>query len=92
MGDGDDVRDALHTLTQDIISEQKRILQRGALFDDIEQTIIRNDNQSVDVRSERFDRFGGLLNTTSTLERERIRHNTDGQDALFTGKLGDDWR
>ena len=82
----------MHTLTQDIISEQKRILQRGALFDDIEQTIIRNDNQSVDVRSERFDRFGGLLNTTSTLERERIRHDTDGQDALFTGKLGDDGR
>jgi hypothetical protein len=79
-------------LTQDIIGEQKRILQCGALFDDVEQTIVRNNNQSVDVRSERFDRFSGLLNATSALERERIRHDTYGQDALFAGQLGDDGR
>ena len=39
-GDGDDVRDALHALAQDVVGEQERVRQGGRVADDAEEAVV----------------------------------------------------
>ena len=52
-GDGDQVRDALHALAEDVVRHAERLEDRRRLLDDLQQPVVLDHDQRVD-RSRRF--------------------------------------
>src|SRR5688572_13025880 len=53
--DGDQVGDALDALAEDLVRHPKRVHDRRLLLDDLEQTVVRDDDERVDVIAELAD-------------------------------------
>ena len=62
----------------------------GVVVGDLEEPLVRNDDQRVDRLLEGLDALLGLHGAASALETERPGDDTDGQRAEGTGDLGDD--
>ena len=91
--DGDEVGNALDALTKRVISDAERIEHGRFLVDNLEKTVVRDDDERVNVLRKKIDALLGLVATSATLERERLRDDTDGQRADFlTSDLGNDGR
>ena len=89
-GSRDQVGDALDALAQDVVGHPEGLLDRGAALDDLEQLLVRDDDQRVDVGAELVDALHRLLHPLVALELERLGDDADGQRAdLLLGDLGD---
>ena len=88
----DEVGDALHALEQDLVRHLERVEHRGLLVGDLEQPVVGDDDQRVDLLLEVLDPLLGLDRAAPALERERSRHDTDGQRAGRLRHLRDDRR
>ena len=63
---------------------------RLAPLDDLQQLLVRDDDQGVDLVAQLLDPVERLLHPAPALELERLRHDADGQRAdLLLGDLGD---
>ena len=54
-GHGDEVADALHALAQDVVGVAERFDDRGGALDDLQQTVVGDDDDRVDRRPELVD-------------------------------------
>jgi hypothetical protein len=54
-GDGDEVRDALHALAQDVVGLTEGVEDARAALDDGQQLLVRDDDQGVDVLAQPVD-------------------------------------
>ena len=87
---GDQVADALHTLTKQVVGDPERVDHAGAALEDAHQPIVRDDD----------DRIGGILEALQplvggdgallALESERPGHDGNGQSTELTGNPRDD--
>ena len=68
---------------QNIVREAESILQACAFIRDLQETIIRDGDEGVSMFLEFANAYIGGLQTFTALERERTRHNADGQRAAF---------
>ena len=91
-GRRDEVGDALHTGEEHLVGRGERLDHRDAAVADLEEAVVRHDDERVDLFLELRDARLGLLLTAAALERERLRHDTDGQRADRLGDLRDDRR
>ncbi|MNY13697.1 hypothetical protein D3C86_1468440 [compost metagenome] len=88
--DGQDVRDALHALAQHVVRDVEGLLHGGALLDDLEDLVVRDDDEGVDLLAKGGDALLGLLGAATALEHEGTGHDADGQGTDFAGHLGHD--
>ena len=88
----DQVGDALHALEQDVVGEAERLEHRGACFGDLQQAVVRDDDERVDLRLERVDAGVGLGRAAPPFEGERPGDDTDGQRTEATGDARDERR
>ena len=90
-GDGDQVGDPLDALAEDVVGLAEGLADRLAALDDVEQLLVRNDDQRVDLVAELLDPVESLLHALGALELERLGDDADRERAdLLLGDLGDD--
>ena len=89
-GCGDEVDDPLDRLMEDVVDDAERVDHRSIVGEDVRDTVVRDDDQGVDVRGEL--RRGGLGDPQPmrSLESERLGHDRDRQGALVPGVGRDD--
>src|SRR6056297_2623289 len=80
------------TLEQDLVGHLEGVQHTGLVVGDGEQTIVRDDDQGVDLLLELLHAVVGLHRSASSLERERPCDHTDGERPGLPGDLGDDRR
>ena len=91
--DGDEVRDALDTLAQRVVGDAERVEHARLLVHDLQQAVVRDDDERVDFLGQEVDALIGLVAAGATLERERLGDDAHRQRAdLLAGDLGDDGR
>src|SRR3954451_24783031 len=92
-GDRDQVRDPLHALAQDVVGLAERLEDRRAALDDVEQLLVRDDDERVDDLAQPRDALVGLAHPLRALEVERLRDDAARERAdLVLGDLRDDGR
>ena len=89
-GDRDQVGDALHALAQDVVGHAEGVDDRRAALDDLDQPLVRDDDDRVDLLLQLGDAVLGAAGALGALEGERAGDHADGERALLTGDLGDD--
>ena len=89
-GGGDQVGDALHRLTQDVIGRFEGVQDAERAGRDIEKAIIGDDDQGVHMLFQLADPLFGLCHALLALARERLGDDADGQRSGFSGNLGND--
>src|SRR5271156_134485 len=89
-GNGDDVRNALHGLAQDIVGDAEGFEEAGAVLDAIHQPLVGNDDDGVNAADQFGERLFGLLHAALAFEREGLRRNGDSERAEFAGKIRND--
>src|SRR5215204_5322194 len=77
----DQVGDSLHALTQHVVGDAERLDHRRLLVEHRQQTVVRDDDQRVDLVRERLDPLLGGLRAARALEAERLGDDPDGQRA-----------
>ena len=77
------VTDALHTLTQNVIGDLERVDHGDAAIEDLQQAVVGDCDQRVDVGLQHVDARIGLGATLRTLETEWRRHNANRQGTHF---------
>ena len=87
-GNGDDVRNALHTVEQHFIGRAERFHHGEVFVPDLEQAIVRDHDQRVAHLGQRLNTLFRLLGTASALEFEGFGHHTHRQGAHFLGYAG----
>ena len=81
-GDRDEVGDALHALEQNLVGHLECVDHGGLVAGNCEETIVWDDDHRVDLLFELGDTNLGLHPSAPTFERERTRHDADGQRTL----------
>ena len=89
-GIGDQVGDPLDALAKYLVGHPEGVDDRRLLLDDLEQPVVRDDDQRVDLVAQLADAGLRLLGAPATLESERPRDDPDGQRAQLARDLGDD--
>src|SRR6266511_2541545 len=89
-GHGDEIADALHTLTQHVVDDEERDDHARALLDDLQQAIVRDGDERVDLVDEIVDALLRQQLPLRSLERERLRHDRHRERADVLRDLGDD--
>ena len=87
---GDEVGDALHALEQDLVGHLERVEHGGLVVRHREQSVVRDDDEGVDLLLEGLDAGLGLGGAALALEGERPGDHTDGERTEALGDLGDD--
>ena len=87
---GDEIRDALDALAQDIIGNAERLRDRRLLVDDLHETVVRDRDDRIDVLLEVLNAELRIAAALHALERERTRHDADRQRADLAGALRHD--
>ena len=87
---GDEVRDSLHRLMQDVVGEREGIGQAGRRVDRAQDALVRDHDHGVDALAERFETGVRLGDPALALERERLGDDRDGQGVQLAGEAGDD--
>ena len=91
-GRGDERRDAVDTLIQDLVRHPERVDHRHVGVGDLEQSIVGDDDQRVDRLLQLRDPEVGLGRALAALETERSGHDPDRQRAEVPRDLRDDRR
>ncbi len=89
-GRGDEVGDALDTLEQHLVARLEHVEHRGLLVGHGEETVVRDDDQRVDLLTHLLDAVLGLHRAAPSLEAERPGDDADGERAGRLGDLGHD--
>jgi hypothetical protein len=84
------VGDALHALEQDVVGHLERVQQRRLLVSDVEQPVVRDDDERVDLLADSLDAALGLHRAAAPFEAERTRDDGDRERAQAAGDLGHD--
>ena len=84
-GRQDDVADALHCLSQNVVGHAERVGDASAARREGKQTIVGNRDQSIDAASQIAQTQLGLAHSLGALEFERLRDHRDGQCIQFFG-------
>ncbi len=87
-GDGDQVGDALHALTKNVVRHSEGLDDRRLTLDDRQQPVVRDHDDRVDLVAQRPDPVLRLIAALLTLERERPRDDTDRERPELTRDLG----
>ena len=74
-GHGDDVRDALHRLAQDVVSDAKCVEEAGAALDRFHQAFVGNDDDGVHGVDELLQRLLGLQHAALAFKGKRLGHH-----------------
>src|SRR5581483_7847170 len=91
-GHGDEVADALHALAEDVVDDAERVGHRRALFDDLQQPVVRDRDERVHLVDEIVDALLREEAALAALELEGLRHDGDRERADVLRDLGDDRR
>src|SRR3954462_378447 len=92
-GDRDEVGDPLDALTQDVVGLAERLEDGRTALDDVEELLVRDDDQRVDDLAQAGDALVGLAHPLRALEVERLRDDAHGERTdLVLRDLGDDGR
>ena len=67
-GHRDEVGDALHALAQHVVGDLEGLDDRGAPLDHLQQTVVRDDDQRVDLLAQALDAVLGLARAALALE------------------------
>ncbi len=87
---GDQLRDALDALAQDVVGDLEGLDHRRVLREDGEELLVRNHDQRVDLGGERVHAVVRLLGATGALEAERLGDDADRERADVARKASDD--
>src|SRR6267378_2489744 len=87
-----DIRDALHRLTQDVISDTESIEEAGAPLDGVHQALVGDDDDGVDGADKFLKGLFGLHHAALAFEGERFRDDGNTQRAQFAGERSYDGR
>ena len=77
-------------MEQDLVGHRERLDHRGALVRDRQQTLVRDDDEGVDLLAQALDALLGLVRAPPALEGERPGDDADRERAEALGRLGDD--
>src|SRR6478672_11931335 len=88
-GDGDQVGDPLHALSEHVVGEPKCLDHRRLALDDLEQAVVLDHDQSVHPLAQLVDPDLCALGAHTALERERLGDDTDGEGTDLLAELGD---
>ena len=89
-GRGDQVGDAGDALQQHLVGLLERVEHGHVAVADGEQPVVGDHDQGVDLLAELGDALLGGVGATTALERERPRHDPDGQRSDGARDPGDD--
>src|SRR6266540_112593 len=88
----DQVGDALHTLQQHLVAHLERVEHRRVLVGQLKQPVVRDHDERVELALEPLDTVLSLDGAAAPFERERTRHDADGERTDAARDLGDDRR
>ena len=88
----DQVRDALHRLTQHVVRDLERVGKGDLLVGRVLEALVRDDDERVDLGLELFDARFRLRHAAAAFKTEGLRHDADGQDARLARDLGNNGR
>ncbi len=88
----DHLGNTLDTLAQYVVSYLERFRERAFASDEREQSIVGHRDNRVYLRAERGQTFIRSTTPARPLERERERHNTNGQSTHLSRDRGNDRR
>ena len=88
--DGDEVGDALDALAQGIVGDAERVEHARLLVDDFKQSVVRDDDERIDLLGEQIDALISLVATKATLEGEGLRHDAGQRADFLTRDFCDD--
>ena len=88
-GGGDQFGDALDTREEHLVGSTESVEHGDVRVRDLQETIVRDDDQGVDLFAQGRHAALSLSRTTVALEREGTGHNADRQSASIAGDLGD---
>ena len=69
---GNEVGNALDALAKRIVGNAERIERRSLLVDDLEQTVVRDNNEGVDLLGKQIAALLGLIAANAAFETERL--------------------
>ncbi len=78
---GNQFGDTLNTLTQDIISDLKRLKQRCTAINRLKQAIVRDGNECIHLAAKLRNRPIGVLSALFALKAKWLGSNTDDENA-----------
>ena len=88
--DLDEFGDALDALTENIVGGVERVRQSDGFVRVVFEAVVRDDYKAVYVLSEFLDALFGLIHSVFAFKAERLRDDTDRQDAHLFGGCGND--
>ena len=83
---GDDVRDALYRLSQNIVRDTECVKKTGALLYRFHQAFIGNDDDGVDAAHQILQGLFGLHHATLAFKRKRLGDHRYAQSAELAGQ------
>ena len=87
-GDIDKVGNALHAVTENIVRILECIYESNSVFGNLLESLIRDYNERVYIIAELNDTRFSLYHALSAFKCERLRNDTDSEDAHFLCHLG----
>ena len=87
----DQIRDALYALLKNLISFLERIRHGCPAVYDLKKTVVRDDNQCIDILLKALDTLVGVIHTLLCFKLERLRNNTYSKTSEFLRKSCNDW-
>ncbi|MEZ4768343.1 MAG: hypothetical protein R2844_07945 [Caldilineales bacterium] len=91
-GDGDQFADTLDTLAQHIVGHVERAADAGFLVDNLQEPIVRDDDQRIDLLLQSLETFVCNAAALGAFEGEGPGNHADGQGAGIAGQLCHDGR
>ena len=82
----DDVRDALNGLAKDVVGNAKGVEEARSTLDSFHQTLVGNDDDSVNSADELLEGLLGLHHSALAFEGERLGDDGHAQGAQFAGE------
>ena len=86
----DQIRDALHARQQRAVRGLERLHDADGAIGQLQQTVVRDDDQRIDLLAQVLDAEFCLVGTLRAFERERPRDHGDGQSPLLVRRAGHD--
>ena len=85
-----EIGDAAHAHVQHVVGHLEGVGERRLLVGDLEQVLVRDDDQRIDHLLQLEDALLRGLHAAAALEVERLGDDADGEDALLARRRGND--
>ena len=89
---GDEARDAFDAVLQHVVRHLEGVEHAGVDFGDLQQSVVRNDDQGIDVVLQELDAELGVFFSLASFEGERLGDHAYGKRAHGLRSLRDDRR